>query len=131
MTLNQTMLAIAVTVALMFVGVQNSHAQDLGTLPMPEPDTAPEIIPPQIQLPPVYRVNRDIPCTEFAMVKAILESQNQSPIAQGRARNPDEVFVQLVVTHNPQTAEFNIIIVNADNTVACNIYTGLGFMPVN
>ena len=74
------MLAIAVTVALMFVGVQNSHAQDLGTLPMPEPNTTPEIVPPQIQLPPVYRVNRDVPCTEFAMVKAILESQNQSPI---------------------------------------------------
>ena len=126
MTVNQTILAIAITFTLMIVGIQTAYAQDLGTLPVPEIE-APET---ELQLPPVYRVNRDVPCTEFAMVKAILESRNQVPIAQGRTLVPDELFAQMVLTYNSTTSEFNIIIVNDDNTVACNIYSGIGFMPL-
>ena len=126
MTVNQTILAIAITFTLMIVGIQTAYAQDLGALPVPEIE-APET---ELQLPPVYRVNRDVPCTEFAMVKAILESRNQVPIAQGRTLVPDELFAQMVLTYNSTTSEFNIIIVNDDNTVACNIYSGIGFMPI-
>jgi|TARA_A200000159_G_C7117641_1_gene253411 hypothetical protein len=127
MTIKGTIVSIAMIIALMVFAASQSKAQQ-------EPELPVLPAPPQVEeqpLPPtVYRINRDVPCTDFEYVKSLLEIRGQVPLAQGQALDPNEVMSRMVLTYNDQNGQFSIIIVNEDLTVACNIYSGLYFQPL-
>lgn len=127
MTIKGTIVSIAMIIALMVFGASQSKAQQEPELPMlPAPPQVEE----QPLNPKVYRLNRDVPCTDFEYVKQLLEIRGQVPLAQGQALDSNEVMSRMVITLNGQTGEFSIIVVNEDLTVACNIYSGLYFQPL-
>ena len=78
----------------------------------------------------MYRVNRNVPCADFNYVKSLLAARGQQPIAQGRSLDPSELMTQFVLTYNETDGTFNIIVVDANNKIACNLYSGEGFMPI-
>ena len=128
MTIQQTLVAIALCTSVMIFGVTNSNAQIMQELPTPPPVFEPELDEPETQqLPPIARVNRDVPCTTTQVVVGLLESRGQRPIARGTATDPDEKFNQLVLTFNEETGAFSVIVVTADNVFACNLYSGYNF----
>jgi hypothetical protein len=127
MTIKGTIVSIAMIIALMIFGASQSKAQQEPELPILP-------APPQVEeksLPPtVYRLNRDVPCTNFEYVKQLLEIRGQVPLAQGQALDPNEEMSRMVLTLNGQTGQFSIIVVNEDLSVACNIYSGIYFQPL-
>ncbi len=128
MTIKGTIVSIAMIITLMVFAASQSKAQVEPELPMLPP-------PPQVEeqpLPPtqMYRINRNVPCAEFNYVKSLLAARAQLPIAQGYALDPNEPMRQLVITYNEYDSTFNIIVVDAENKVACNLFSGAGFMPL-
>ena len=65
------------------------------------------------------------------MVQAILYQRGQLPIAQGTAAMGTEVFSEIVLALNDDTGEFSIVIVNQENNITCNIYSGVNFRLIN
>lgn len=129
MTIKGTIVSIAMVITLMVFAASQSKAQVEPILPLPElPEVTEKELPPAS--PQMYRVNRNVPCADFNYVKAILEAREQKPIAQGRSLDPSELMTQFVLTYNETDGTFNIIVVDANNKIACNLYSGAGFMPI-
>jgi len=119
MTIKGTIVSILMIITLM-VFASNTKAETV------EPNAEEESIIPQI-----YRINRDVPCTDTAMVQAILYQRGQLPIAQGTALMPTEVFSEVVLALNEETGEFSIVIVSLQNQITCNIYSGVNFRLIS
>jgi len=127
MTIKGTIVSIAMIITLMVFAASQSKAQQEPELPvLPAPPQVEE----QPLNPRVYRLNRDVPCTDFEYVRQLLEIRGQVPLAQGQALDPNEVMSRMVLTLNGQTGQFSIIVVNEDLSVACNIYSGMYFQPL-
>jgi len=118
------------------VTLTNADAQGLQDLPTPAlpeydqltPDNPKDKVAPEtLPQAPVYKMNRQVPCTSLQAVIGLLENRGQRPVAKGIAVDPREKFNQLVITYNEATSEFNIIAVTADNVFACNLYSGAVF----
>jgi len=90
----------------------------------------PEASPPQLITPSIFRMNRDVPCTNIQIVQAILAQRGQKPIASGSAIVETELFNVIVIALNDTTGEFSIVIANEENQVACNIYSGDNFKVI-
>lgn len=75
----------------------------------------------------IFRMNRDVPCTSLTMIQAILGQRGQAPIASGSAIVETELFNVIVLALNDDTGEFSLVIVNEQNQVGCNIYSGKNF----
>ena len=94
----------------------------------PTPEASPEASPDsQVIIPNIFRINRDVPCTNIQIVQSILAQRGQKPIASGSALVEDEQFSVLVLALNDVTGEFSIVIVNEQYGIACNIYAGGDF----
>ena len=129
MTIKGTIVSIAMVITLMVFAASQSKAQVEPVLPVPVlPEVTEKELPPAP--PQMYRVNRNVPCADFNYVKSLLASRGQQPIAQGRALDPSELMTQFVLTYNETDGTFNIIVVDANNKIACNLYSGAGFMPI-
>jgi hypothetical protein len=90
----------------------------------------PEVSPPQLITPGIFRMTRDVPCTNIQIVQAILAQRGQKPIASGSAIVETELFNVIVIALNDATGEFSIVIANEENQVACNIYSGDNFKVI-
>jgi hypothetical protein len=119
MTIKGTIVSILMVITLM-VFASNTKAETV------EPN-----VDEQSVLPQIYRINRDVPCTDTAMVQAILYQRGQLPIAQGTALMETEVFSEIVLALNEETSEFSIVIVNTENNITCNIYSGVNFRLIS
>ena len=132
MTIKGTIVSIAMVITLMVFAASQSKAQVEPILPLPVLPAPPEVD--EQELPPappqMYRVNRNVPCADFNYVKSLLAARGQQPIAQGRSLDPSELMTQFVLTYNETDGTFNIIVVDANNKIACNLYSGAGFMPI-
>ncbi len=130
MTIKGTIVSIAMIITLMVFAASQSKAQVEPVLPVPVLPAPPEVD--EQELPPtqMYRINRNVPCAEFNYVKSLLAARAQLPTAQGYALDPNEPMSQLVITYNEYDSTFNIIVVDAENKMACNLFSGAGFMPL-
>lgn len=126
MTIKGTLVSIVMIITLM-VFASNTKAGHELSLSAEQIETLPE----EPTLPQIYRINRDVPCTDTAMVQAILYQRGQLPIAQGTAAMGTEVFSEIVLALNDDTGEFSIVIVNQENNITCNIYSGVNFRLIN
>ena len=120
MTIKGTLVSILMVITLM-VFASNTKAETV------EQNAEEE----QLVLPQIYRINRDVPCTDTAMVQAILYQRGQLPIAQGTALMDTEVFSEIVLALNEETSEFSIVIINTENNITCNIYSGVNFRLIS
>lgn len=95
---------------------------------MPQDPASPnQLQQPDPVIPKVFRLNRDVPCTDIAVVRTILAQRGQVPIVSGQSFQPIEQFGTVVIALNEETGEFSVIVVSNDQTVACNIYAGGNF----
>ena len=94
----------------------------------PTPEASPE---PPVIIPNIFRINRDVPCTNIQIVQSILAQRGQKPIASGSALVEEEQFSVLVLALNDVTGEFSIVIVNEQYGIACNIYAGGDFRLIS
>lgn len=126
MTIKGTIVSIAMVITLMVFAASQSKAQVEPVLPVPVlPEVTEKELPPAP--PQMYRVNRNVPCADFNYVKSLLAGRGQQPIAQGFALDPSELMSQFILTYNESDSTFNIIVVDAGNKMACNLYSGAGF----
>ena len=79
-------------------------------------------------VPPEWRMlNRLLACNTMEHIKGILERRGQI-IWAGGGKNPDympqDPFDSLIITRNPDTLEFTVIIIKAEVNLACIVAGG-------
>ena len=131
MTIKGTIVSIAMIITLMVFAASQSKAQVEPVLPVPVLPAPPEITEEELPSTKMYRVNRNVPCADFNYVKSLLAGRGQQPIAQGFALDPSELMSQFILTYNESDSTFNIIVVDAGNKIACNLYSGAGFTVIS
>ena len=96
-----------------------------------EPEATPESV-----VPPVSQwkyLNRQILCNTIQVLKTILTTRGQELIVTG-AKPPEYVpsdpFDAVIITRNPETMEYTILIVKTDQNLACVIASGTSMKTV-
>lgn len=120
----KTLILTAIVLTVLMLWAVNPVRADETQQVTPTPEASPQ---PEIIIPNIFRVNRDVPCTSLEIVRSILAQRGQVPIATGSALVEEEQFSVLVLALNDNTGEFSLVIVNEEYGVACNIYAGVGF----
>jgi len=96
-----------------------------------EPEATPEDIP---QVSQWRYLNRQILCNTIEVLKTILTTRGQELLVTG-AKPPEYVptdpFDAIIITRNPETGEYTILIVKTDQNLACVIASGTSMKTVD
>ena len=95
-----------------------------------EPEATPEDVP---QISQWKYLNRQILCNTIQVIKTILTTRGQELLVTG-AKPPEYVptdpFDAIIITRNPETMEYTILIVKTDQNLACVIASGTSMKTV-
>ena len=95
-----------------------------------EPEATPEDVP---EISEWRYLNRQILCNTIQVVKTILTTRGQELLATGAKLPgyvPSDPFDAIIITRNPETMEYTILIVKTDQNLACVIASGTSMKTV-
>ena len=97
-----------------------------------EPEATPEPNVPQVSQ--WKYLNRQILCNTIEVLKTILTTRGQELLATGHKPPeyvPTDPFDAVIITRNPETMEYTILIVKTDQNLACVIASGTSMKTVD
>lgn len=98
--------------------------------PVPNLETAPDVVP---QSPQWARLQRRMDCNSLAYVKLLLESRGQFLYGAGGFRestSDTDPFPGVIITRNPTTLEYTLLLIKPKIDVACVIHIGESFRVI-
>lgn len=97
---------------------------------VPQIDNAPVETPETTPTPPWQKTNRVLTCNAMNVVRVLLEDQGQYIYATGIKSPvyiPADPFDGVIITKNPTTKEYTIMLVKTDLNLACVVAAGQRF----
>lgn len=123
-------LLIAISI---IMSISIAKAQELNPVNPDIPD-----LNPKIEQEPIIsewrNINRVIACNNMAIVRSILEEMGQVIYASGMkspAYAPMDPFDGIIITRNPETFEYAVVIIKTEIQVACILAVGQSFQLVS
>jgi hypothetical protein len=121
----RTYLKIISIIGIMTAGL--AHAQSIGPdsliqEPMTPPPVQPQA-PDQSQLQ-FKMLQRQMGCQSIPNVRLFLEARGIITWASGFNQSQPDVFDGVIISRNPETLEYAVLLVNLQNSVACIIAIG-------
>jgi len=95
-----------------------------------EPEATPEDVP---QISQWKYLNRQILCNTIQVIKTILTTRGQELLVTGHKPPeyvPTDPFDAIIITRNPETMEYTILIVKTDQNLACVIASGTSMKTI-
>lgn len=97
-------------------------------------ETTPEDVEPANPISQWKYLNRQILCNSLEILKAILTSRGQELFVTGTKPPeyvPTDPFDVVVITRNPETFEYTILLVKTDQNLACVIASGTSMKTID
>ncbi len=124
----QISLIAVILIVFMTLGAK---AQELNVTPVQPVDPTPELQPEiQMEPQPWQQFNRQLTCNSMGVVRTILEQNGQYIYASGiksPAYIPSDPFDGIIITKNPITSEYTIMLVKTNLNLACVVAAGQRF----
>lgn len=112
------------------VAVANAQSMQPIDPLVPQIDNAPVETPETTPTPPWQKTNRVLTCNAMNVVRVLLEDQGQYIYATGiksQVYIPADPFDGVIITKNPTTKEYTIMLVKTDLNLACVVAAGQRF----